>query len=720
MKFSKTSLLLFVLSGIIFVPLNLAYCQVGVDSTAAIVAQVVVEPPVARVEPHEFSNFGDTRVDNYHWLRGRDKEEVIDYLNAENSYTDEMMAGTTDLKNRLYDEFMSRMNETDLSVPVKDGDWFYYRKNEEGKSYRIYCRKYLSMDAEEEVYLDQNLLAEGHEYHSLGLLEISPDHKLIAYSEDYTGREQYELKFRDLTTGELLADIITDVDDLVWAEDKKTVFYTVPDEAFRSYKVMRHTLGTDTAEDVEIFTESDEKFSVRLGKSRDDKYILFSSQSNLTSEYWFVKAKKPTKAFKVFQAREHGIEYDIDHNKNGFFILTNEDAVNFKLMKVKDRKYKKKESWEEVVKHSDEILLRYFELFDNYLVIAERRNAGPEIRIKSFETGKSHYIKFDDRIYSCYFTDTPDFRGNLLRVKYSSFTTPSTVYDYNMETRKLNQLKQEVVGGGFDGYQYETRKIMATARDGSEIPVSMVFKKGIELNGENPLLLYGYGSYGHTMSAGFRSSIVSLLDRGMIYAIAHVRGSTAKGRMWYDDGKFLKKMNTFTDYIDCGEYLIETGYTKSEKMVGLGGSAGGLLIGAVVNMRPDLFKGVVAAVPFVDVVTTMLDASIPLTTGEYEEWGNPNEEEYYNYMKSYSPYDNVSTLEYPYILITAGLNDPRVQYWEPAKWAAKLRVFNKSDNLLLLKTNMGAGHGGASGRYGRYEETAFEYAFLLHILGITN
>jgi oligopeptidase B len=657
-------------------------------------------------------------MDNYHWLREREDPEVISYLEAENAYTKATMKHTEPLQEKLYQEIKGRIKETDLSVPAKDGDYYYYSRTFEGKQYRTYCRKKGSLEAEEEVLLDINELAEGYDYFRIGPMARSPDHQLLAYGVDTSGSEVYTIRVKDLTTGQLLPDEIRNAYySLQWANDSRTLFYTTLDDAKRPYKLYRHVLGTDADEDVLVHHEKDNIYSVRLGKTRSKKYLMLYLRAMMTTEVRFLEADDPTGTFKIVHPREHGHEYNVSHHGDVFYIVTNDNAINFKLMRVPVVD-PAKANWSEVIPHRPEVRLQYVSIFKDHMVVHEREGGLRRLRIRRLADGVEHYLDFPEPVYTVYGGTNLEFDTNLFRFQYSSLITPRSVFDYDMDARTRELKKQQEVLGGYDPADYESERLSAKAPDGKDVPISLVYRKGMKRDGSHPMLLYGYGSYGASMDVFFSSSRVSLLDRGFIFAIAHVRGGGDLGRPWYEDGKFLKKRNTFTDFIACAEHLIAEKYTSPERLAIMGGSAGGLLMGAVANMRPDLFKAVVAQVPFVDVVTTMLDDSVPLTTMEYQEWGDPNDKTYYDYMKSYSPYDNVEARGYPNILVTAGLNDPRVQYWEPAKWTAKLRAMKTDNNRLLLKTNMGAGHGGKSGRYERLRETAFEYAFILDTLGI--
>ena len=675
-------------------------------------------PPVAMRVTHVETVHGMQRSDDYFWLRERDNPKMISYLEAENRFTQATMRHTKGFQKRLYAELKGRIKETDLSVPAKDGEYYYYTRTFEGKQYRTHCRKRGHLDAPEEVILDQNELAKGNDYFRLGGFEISPDHRLVAYSVDTSGSETYTLRIKDLTTGELLPDeVLNTYYGLVWGNDNRHIFYTVLDDAKRPHKALRHTLGTDASEDVVVHHETDERFHVRLGKTRSRKFILLSLNSSVTSEVHVLDADQPTGSFRVINPRRQDMEYSVTHQGDYFYITTNDNATNFKVVRTPIDQ-PGIANWSEVISHRPDVKVDRVSAFKNHLVIYERQAGLKKMRIRDVRNGSEHYVEFPEPVYTFFPGSNEEFDTTALRFSYTSLVTPRSVFDYDMETRTRELKKQTEVLGGYDPSQYESKRIFATASDGTKVPISIVYKKGIVLDGQNPMMLYGYGSYGASIDPAFRSSRLTLIDRGFVFAIAHIRGSGTMGRLWYEDGKFLKKKNTFTDFIACAEHLIEQGYTSPDRLAIRGGSAGGLLMGAVTNMRPDLFKVVVAQVPFVDVINTMLDASIPLTVIEYEEWGDPHDKTYFDYMLSYSPYDNVKVQDYPNMLITAGLNDPRVQYWEPAKWTAKLRAMRTDDNRLLLKTNMGAGHGGASGRYDALKELAFVYAFILDTLGI--
>ncbi|HMB94014.1 MAG TPA: S9 family peptidase, partial [Rhodothermales bacterium] len=689
--------------------------------TPPLASTTSAEPPMAKIQRTDVPG-PRTRTDDYYWLRERENPEVIAYLEAENAYTEAEMAHLKDLEDALFAEIKGRIKEDDASVPYKEGDYFYYTRYEEGKEYPIYARKKGSLDAEEQIMLDANVLAEDHEYFAVRGREISANQNILAYSVDTVGRRIYTLQFKNLTTGEVLADEIPDVTgNVAWANDNQTIFYTKQDPTtLRWYQIYRHVLGTDPAKDELVYEEDDDTFSSFVFRTKSKRYILIGSQQTLSSEYRYLSADDPAGSFQIIQPREDNHEYNVDHYGDHFYIRTNDSAQNFRLVKTPVTATEKA-NWEEVIPHRTDVLLENFEMFKDYLVLSERQDGLIRLRVRPWDGSGEHYIDFGEPAYLAYVETNPEFDTPVLRYGYTSMTTPNSVYDYHMATQEKTLMKQDEVLGDFDSSRYTTERLYATARDGVKVPISLVYRTDLfEQNGTAPLLLYGYGSYGYSLDATFSSARLSLLDRGFVYAIAHIRGGQEMGRQWYEDGKLLKKKNTFTDFIDSGEYLIAAQYADPERLFAMGGSAGGLLMGAVINMRPDLFSGVVAAVPFVDVVTTMLDDSIPLTTSEYDEWGDPNDSTYYDYMLSYSPYDNVEAKDYPNLLVTTGLHDSQVQYWEPAKWVARLRAMKTDQNRLLLKTNMDAGHGGASGRYKRYRETAFQYAFLLDLAGIQN
>ncbi|HEY0021725.1 MAG TPA: S9 family peptidase [Longimicrobium sp.] len=684
---------------------------------AAQTARDLPPPPVARVIPRTDTLHGDVRVDNYFWLRDKQNQEVISYLEAENRYADSAMAGTKALQETLYQEILGRIRQTDLSVPDRIGPYYYYSRTEEGKQYSVLARKRGSLDAREEVILDLNQMAEGKRYFSLGAYSISPDHRLVAFSVDTTGAEHFTIMVKNLETGEILPDRIEDVSfGATWAADNRTLFYTKTDEAQRPDRVFRHTLGTDRATDVLVFHEPDVLFRVGISRTKDNRYMILSTGSYTSSEVRVAPADRPTE-FRLVAARERDHIYSVSHQNGRFLIRTNVGgANNFKLMEAPESN-PSRASWREVVPHRETVLLDGFDVFRDHLVLFERTNALRQIRVRNIRNGQEHTIEFAEPVYTASPGSNPEYDTSTLRFGFTSLVTPSSVYDYDMNTRQRTLKKQTDVLGGYDPSQYASERTWARAADGTMVPVSLVYKKPLVRDGSRPMLLYAYGSYGSSTDPAFSIANLSLLDRGVVYAIAHIRGGQEMGRSWYDQGKMMNKRNTFTDFIAVAEHLVNERFTSRERLGIRGGSAGGLLMGAVVNMRPDLFKVVIADVPFVDVINTMLDASIPLTAGEWEQWGNPQNEEHYRYMLSYSPYDNVEAKAYPTMLVTTGLNDPRVAYWEPAKWVARLRATKTDSNLLLLRTNMGAGHGGSSGRYDALRETAFRYAFLLHHLG---
>jgi oligopeptidase B len=684
--------------------------------TLILSADEAVKPPVAKISPTRATTLGDMRIDNYFWLRDRNDPDTIKYLEAENEYTKAEMKHTDALQSKLYSEILGRIQQTDLSVPTKRDDYFYYTRTEEGKQYAIYCRKHGSLNAKEEVLLDGNAMAEGKKYFRVGNFAASPNHKLLAYSVDYEGDEAYTIHVKDLTTGKLLADAIPNTYySLEWANDNATFFYTVLDAAKRPFKVYRHTLGVKR--NTLVCHETDERFTVELEKTRSRAYILINIGSSLTSEVRYIKADKPKGRFATLLPRIQETEYDVAHHGDSWFIRTNDGAKTFRLIEapVKDPS---RANWKEVMPARAEATIESVTAFQDDLVTEERDRGLIKIRVQKFSTGDTHYVEFTEPVYTASLGANAEYDTRLLRFNYTSLVTPNSVFDYNMDTRARELKKQQPVLGSYDPTKYQSERIYATAADGVRVPISLVYKKGLVQNGKAPMLLYGYGSYGISMDPGFSSDRLSLLDRGFVYAIAHIRGGADLGKPWHEDGRILKKKNTFTDFIACAEYVVAEKYSSSDRIAIMGGSAGGLLMGAVTNMRPDLFAVVVAKVPFVDALNTMLDASLPLTVGEYEEWGNPNEQQYYDYIKSYAPYENVGAKEYPTMLITAGLNDPRVSYWEPAKWTAKLRAMKTDRHLLLLKTNMGSGHFGSSGRYEYIKETAFDYAFILSSLGV--
>lgn len=681
--------------------------------------------PVAEKKAKDLIAHGDTRVDHYYWMndyfkKGHDSTKVVDYLVAENKYYDTMMAGTKAFQEKLYAEMKARIKEKDESVPVFKNGYYYYNRVEEGKDYFVYCRKKGTLDAKEEVLLDVNKMAEGHNYFSATGFDVSMDNKLLAYGVDMLSRRQYTIYVKNLETGETLKDAVTNTEaDPVWANDNQTFFYTSKNPVtLLSEKIKKHKLGTDASTDKLVYEEKDQTNYIGIGKTKSDKYILISSGGTLSSETRYIDANKPDGAFKVFQPRMKEVLYDLDHANGKFYIRTNLNAKNFKIATCDEDKTDSS-NWKEMIAHDNNVLIQGMDVFKNYLAVSERKNGLTQVHIINLQSNASHYLAFDEPVYLANLMYTPDYNSDVIRFNYTSLITPSTVYDYNMGTREKKQMKQQEVVGGYDKTQYETERVFATAKDGTKVPMSIVYKKGFTKDGNGPLLLYGYGSYGASMDATFSSVRLSLLNRGFAYAIANIRGGQEMGRYWYEDGKMMKKKNTFTDFIDCAEFLLANKYTTKEHLYTSGGSAGGLLMGAVVNMRPDLWHGVIAGVPFVDVLTTMSDPSIPLTTNEYDEWGNPANKENYFYMKSYSPYDNVEKKAYPNMLVTTGLHDSQVQYFEPAKWVARLREMKTDNNKLLLYTNMEAGHGGASGRFKALKDRAREFAFLFALEGIT-
>lgn len=678
-------------------------------------------PPFAQVKPVEFTNHGDRRVDPYFWLRERDNPEMLDYLKAENEYTEQKMAHTEALQKQLFAEMKGRIKETDESVPVEKEGYFYYRRTEEGKQYAIYCRKAGSLDAPEEILLDLNGEAEGKSYMRLGNFAVSPDQRLLAYALDDNGSENFRLRVKNLETGALLADEVAKTYyGLEWGNGNATLYYTVLDAAMRPYKLYRHRLGQPADTDELLFHEEDDSYFLSLYKTKSERFVIVHLHSAITQEVHLIDADDPAGTPRVIQPRIHSMEYSVEHHRGRegnetLYITTNWDAENFRVMTA-PVDAPARENWREFIPHRPAVKIDRLEVFQDFLVLHEREAGLRHIRVQAVESGEHHRIEQPEPVYTVSSGENPNFAGRTLRYNYTSLVSPPTVFDYQMESRQREMKKQDEVKG-YNPDDYRSERVWATAGDGAQIPVSLVYPKEMQLDGNNPTLLYGYGSYGISVDPTFSSSRVSLLQRGFVFAIAHIRGGGEMGRAWKENGKFLKKKNTFTDFIAAAEHLIAQGYTRPEKLTAMGRSAGGLLVGAVTNMRPDLFRAVIAGVPFVDVINTMLDPTIPLTVIEWEEWGNPADPEYYAYMKSYSPYDNVEAKAYPAILATAGLNDPRVQYWEPAKWVALLRTRKTDDNPVLLKTNLGAGHGGASGRYDYLEETAFEYAFLIDQVG---
>jgi oligopeptidase B len=691
--------------------------------------QSVIKAPVAEKIPHKLFN---KRIDNYFWMRLTDEQKnaskpdeqttkVLDYLNKENEYSREVLKNTEVLQKTLYDEITGRIKKDDESVPYFENGYYYYNKYIVGGEYPVYYRKKGSMIAPEEILLDVNKLAAGKSFCTVVNLKVSRDNKILTYGVDYVSRRRYTLNFLDLVSGSLLSDKIENTTgQSVWAADNETVFYVTKDSnTLRSDKIFKHRLGTPAKKDILVYNETDATYDVSLSETKSRKYILINSTQTLASEIRYIDASKPDTDFKVFEPRTVNHEYSVDHAGNEFFIRTNSGgATNFKLMKTAEGKTEKA-NWTDVIPHRNDVLLEDFELFDKWIVVGERIKGLNNLRIINRKNSSEHYVNFGEEAYTASISINPNLNTDLLRYNYSSLTTPNSVIDYNMVTKEKKVMKEDEVLGGFNKDNYESKRLWARAADGTLVPVSIVYKKGFVKDGKAPLLLYAYGSYGVSTDPGFRSAIISLLDRGFVYALAHIRGGSEMGHNWYENGKLLKKINTFTDFNDCAQFLVHEKYTGSEKLFAMGGSAGGLLMGAILNMRPDLYKGVIATVPFVDIVTTMLDETIPLTTAEWDEWGDPRKKEYYDYMLSYSPYDQVKAMNYPNILITTGFWDSQVQYWEPTKWVAKLRDMKTDKNKLVMDCNMTAGHGGASGRFERFRITALEYAFILDLAGIT-
>ena len=677
-----------------------------------------LKAPSAKKIEKQLIKHNDVRIDDYYWLNERENPEVIAFLEQENAYYEAMTAHTKELKDSLFTEMKSRIKEDDSSVPYKFNGYWYATRYEVGKEYPIFTRRFEKEDAEEEIMFNCNHMAEGLDYFNLGGLSISPNNELAAFGVDTVSRRQYTLQIKNLHTQEIYGDKIENTTgSAVWANDNKTLFYTKKDPVtLRSNNIYRHILGTSPEEDELVFHEDDETFTTFVYKTKSKEFIVIGSSSTLTTEFQILRADDPNGKFHVFSKRVRGMEYSLTHYEDNFYILTNmEGATNFKLMTTPEDKTES-ENWVDFIPHREEVLLEDIEMFNEYYVLSERENGLNKLKIVRWDTGESCYLPFDNETYTAYVGTNPDFDTEILRYGYNSMTTPSSIIDFNMRTREKEIKKeQEVLGGKFNKENYISERIWAPARDGKKVPISLVYHKNTNLDGSSPLLQYAYGSYGHTIDPYFSTVRLSLLDRGFIYAIAHVRGGEYLGRKWYEEGRLLNKMNTFTDFIDCSKFLIEKKYTSPEHLYASGGSAGGLLMGAIVNLCPEIYHGVIAAVPFVDVLTTMLDDTIPLTTGEYDEWGNPNEKEYYDYMKSYSPYDNVTRQLQPNMLVITGFHDSQVQYFEPAKWVAKLREHKMDNNLLLFNINMDAGHGGASGRFESLKEVAKEYAFLLDL-----
>lgn len=722
----KTTHLLLILPLLIFSCKN--------NSTNSPQKQAIPLPPMAKKIPHELVEHGDKRLDNYYWMRLTDEQknspdssrdeqtkDVLKFLNDENDYTKKVLAHTEQFQSKLFEEMKGRIKEDDQSVPVKDNGYWYYTRFEKGKDYAFQCRKKESMDSgAEEILVDGPKRAEGKDYWALGGMSVSDNNQWLCWAEDVVSRRIYTIYFKNLNTGEVIEEKIEGTSGGgTWAADNKTIFYTRKDPVtLRDYQVWKHELGTDPSKDALVYEEKDEEFHCGIGRTKSKSFLVIGSYQTLSTEMQVLESNNPSGKFRVIEPRKRDHEYSIDHFGDDFYIVTNDQAKNFRLMKT-PISATGLANWTEVIPARQDVLLEGVEIFKDFLVVDERKNGLTQLRIMPWKGKQEYYMDFQDPAYAAGIGSNPDFNTNILRYGYSSMTTPPSTYDFDMVTKERKLLKQQEVVGGHNPQDYQSERIYATAADGVQIPISIVYKKGTKTDGSAPLLLYAYGSYGYSIDAGFSTTRLSLLNRGFIYAIAHIRGGQEMGRQWYEDGKLLKKKNTFTDFISCGEHLVANHYTNSSKLFAMGGSAGGLLMGAITNMRPDLWKGVVSAVPFVDVVTTMLDESIPLTTFEFDEWGNPKNKEYYEYMKSYSPYDNIEAKAYPNILVTTGYWDSQVQYWEPAKYVAKLREFKTDQNLLLFWCNMDAGHGGKSGRFESLKEIAMEYAFMFDLVGIT-
>lgn len=681
---------------------------------------IVAAPPVSKKIPQELTIHGHTRIDPYYWLNDRSNPEVIDYLNQENEYLKEQLRHTEEFQGRLFAEMKGRIKEEDESVPYLQHGYYYYTKFVKGGEYPIFCRRKGHMSADEEILLDINLLAQGQDYMNVGAIEVALNQQLLAFSQDNVGRRIYEIRFKDLASGDFLEDRLRAVTgNIVWANDNRTLFYSRQDpDTLRSFQIYRHVLGTSQADDVLVFQEDDDTFTCHVSKSKSKQFIFITSQSTVSTESRMLPADDPTAELLLIQERVRDLEYSVEHYEDELLILTNDKgASNFKLVRTPVASTGR-EYWTDLIPHREEVLLEGFEVFRDFLVLEERFNGLNRIQIRSWNDRSDHYIEFNDPAYSAWIGHNPEFDSEVLRFGYNSLTTPASTFDYHMKTRESVLLKQQEIVGGYDPSEYQSERIWAKAEDGTEIPISLVYKKALfSRDGSNPLLQYAYGSYGYSTDPIFSPSRLSLLDRGFVFAIAHIRGGQEMGRHWYENGKMLHKMNTFTDFVACSKHLVKERYTSPETLYAMGGSAGGLLMGVVMNLEPQLYHGIVAAVPFVDVVTTMLDESIPLTTGEFDEWGNPKIKTYYDYMLSYSPYDNIVATDYPHLLVTSGLHDSQVQYWEPTKWVARLREMKTDDNKLLLYTNMDAGHGGASGRFRALRELAMEYAFILDLAG---
>jgi len=677
-----------------------------------------LNPPIAEKIPKEFSLYGHIRVDNFEWLKEKNNSKVEEYLKKENAYTEAVMEHTKKLQERIYAEIIGRFSPTDMSVPWRHRAYYYYNRYEKGHEHPIFYRKKVDENGKEEVVIDANDLAKESRYFHIAEIAPSHDNSRIAYAVDKLGRRLNTIYFKDMNTGKTLKDQIPNVsENIAWANDNKTLFYCIKDDTLRPCGVMKHVLGKDASEDTVVFRETDPAFEVFVSKSKSGKYLFILCLNMLFTEYHFLDANTPEQPFRVFHPREKHVEYHIRHFGDMFYIRTNSEAQNYRLMKTPVQNTSR-ERWEEVIPHRDDTLLNGFEIFNNYLVLSLRKDGLPHLRIVQWENQSSYDVDFSEPAYFMRLSMNSTFATDCLRYEYSSFITPYSIIEYDMKSRKKRILKQQEVRGAYDPHQFKVERLSTIARDGRHVPISLVYKKGIKKDGENPLLLYGYGSIGSCRDPIFDIARLSLLERGFIYGIAHIRGGQELGRFWYDEGRLLSKMNTFTDFIDCAEYLVEENYTNSDKLFAIGRSSGGTTMSAVVNMRPNLFKGVIITVPFVDIITTMLDPSIPLTTVEYDEWGDPNNKKHYEYMLSYSPYDNIEPKDYPAMLVRAGFHDSQCQYWESAKWVAKLRSMKTDNNPLLLYTNMDAGHFGSSGRFEKPWETAMEYAFIFNLIGI--
>ena len=676
--------------------------------------------PICEVENKILSAHNDDRIDKYYWLKERENPKVIDYLNKENDYTDFQMKSTKDFQKNLFNELKSRIKEEDESVPYFYNEYYYWKKFEKGFEHPVYLRKSKNNHSKEEILLDVNEMSKAYDFFNIGDYDISENNNLMAYSYDTLSRRIYDIRIKDLLKNELLEETLQNTTgSIVFANDNQTIFYGKKDpQTLRSFQIYAHKLGTSQEEDVLIFEEEDETFSCYAYKSKSNEYIIINSSSTLSDEYRLIPASSPYETPRIFQKRERGLEYGIYHQSNQFYIITNQDHLNFSI-KTCNLDSTNKDNWKEFIPGRENVLIEGLDVFNDFLVISERENGLTNLNVMNLKNDSSHYIPFNEPAYVAGTSTNLTMDSNVLRFAYNSLVNPGTLFEYNMLSKESKVLKEKEIVGGYNKQEFISERIWATGRDGTKIPMSMVYKKGIKKDGNNPTLLYAYGSYGYSIDPSFSSNRLSLLERGFIFVIAHIRGGEEMGRKWYEDGKLLKKKNTFYDFIDCSKYLIDEKYCSSSNLYASGGSAGGLLMGAIINMNPELYNGVIAHVPFVDVITTMLDETIPLTTGEYDEWGNPNDKKYYDYMKSYSPYDNISQKDYPNLLITTGLHDSQVQYWEPAKWIAKLRELKTDNHLLLLKTNMKTGHGGASGRFEYLKEIALDYAFLFKLENIT-